>query len=177
MFSDSELIQRILQGETDLFAEIVQAYEKPIFNYCLKMLNFHQQDAEDVTIQVFSKAYLNLASYNSKYKFSSWLYRIAHNEAINFLKKKTREWSLELSDLWPMFTELKEESFNREILDRVLHDLKSKDREVLILFYLQELSLQEISDILKISENSVAQRLKRARERAKKIAAKLNLKI
>jgi RNA polymerase sigma-70 factor (ECF subfamily) len=53
------------------------------------MLNFHNQDSEDLISEVFIKAHLNLASYNSKYKFSSWLYHIAHNEAINFLKKKT----------------------------------------------------------------------------------------
>jgi RNA polymerase sigma-70 factor (ECF subfamily) len=138
-------------------------------------INFHQEDAEDVAMQVFTKVYLNLASYNSKQKFSSWIYRIAHNETVNFIKKNSRQWTVELTDFLPVFSQPKEDYFNSQILDKVLNNLKSNDKEILILFYLQELSLQEIGDVLKLTENSVAQRLRRARNRAKDEAKKLNL--
>lgn len=172
---NKDLIDKILQGQSDLFSQIVDEYHRQILVYCLKMLNFHQQDAEDVTMQVFSKVYINLASYNPKHKFSSWIYRIAHNEAVNFIKKNSRQWTVELSDFLPVFSQPKEDYFNSQILDKVLNCLKPSDKEVLILFYLQELSLQEIGDVLKLTENSVAQRLRRARNRAKQEAKKLNL--
>jgi RNA polymerase sigma-70 factor (ECF subfamily) len=172
---NKNLIDKILHGESDLFAQIVDEYDRQILVYCLKMLNFHQEDAEDVAMQVFTKVYLNLASYNSKQKFSSWIYRIAHNETVNFIKKNSRQWTVELTDFLPVFSQPKEDYFNSQILDKVLNNLKSNDKEILILFYLQELSLQEIGDVLKLTENSVAQRLRRARNRAKDEAKKLNL--
>ena len=172
---NKNLIDKILHGESDLFAQIVDEYHRQILVYCLKMLNFHQEDAEDVAMLVFTKVYLNLASYNSKQKFSSWIYRIAHNETVNFIKKNSRQWTMELTDFLPVFSQPKEDYFNSQILDKVLNNLKSNDKEILILFYLQELSLQEIGDVLKLTENSVAQRLRRARNRAKDEAKKLNL--
>jgi len=164
---ESEIIEKILAGETNYFEKLLDIYQRRILAYCLKMLNFHQQDAEDVTAQVFVNVYINLASYNKNQKFSSWIYRIAHNEAVNFIKKRSKTWTIELSDFLPIFSPAKETIIDSETLNSILNQLKQDDKEILILFYLQELSLQEISDVLKLSENTIAKRLSRARTRAK----------
>jgi RNA polymerase sigma-70 factor, ECF subfamily len=174
MSPSQELIDEILAGETDLFAQIVDSYHRQILVYCLRMLNFHQENAQDVTMQVFTKVYLNLASYNSNQKFNSWIYRIAHNEAVNFIKKNSRQWTVELTDFIPVFTGTNDNQFDSKVLEDILTKLKPDDRDILVLFYLQELSLKEIGDVLKLTDNTVAQRLRRARKRAQDIAKQIH---
>jgi RNA polymerase sigma-70 factor, ECF subfamily len=167
---DSELVQKILSGNLDLFEEIVNRYERQILVYTKRILNNNQQDAEDTTAETFFKCYKNLASYNSQYKFSSWLYRIAHNNAVNLISSKSKLFYFDINDFWQIPSATKEElPLTKEELEKTLDKLKFDDKNVLVLFYLQEKSLREISDILKISENAVAKRLTRARERIRKL--------
>lgn len=168
--SDQEIINQILKGDYDLFSEILERYERQIFVYCLRILNFHQENAQDVCAQSFVKAYLNLDSYNPKLKFSSWLYRIAHNEAINWIKKESKQKTYDLDKYSFYFYYQKEDlDFSNLDLEKILDQLSYKDRNFLTLFYLEEKNLQEISDILKITVSSVKTGLHRARIRAKKL--------
>ncbi|MDP1709513.1 MAG: RNA polymerase sigma factor, partial [Candidatus Komeilibacteria bacterium] len=128
-------------------------------------------DIEDVVQEVFIKGYENIKSFNTDRKFSSWLYRIAHNEFINRIKKIGREplpffdpdtlfphpLSQDLSDRGILSREA------RELLDACLEKLSAKYREVLVLFYIEELSYQEIAEVLHIPLATVGVRLKRAR--------------
>jgi RNA polymerase sigma-70 factor, ECF subfamily len=167
---DSELVQKILKGNLDLFEEIVNRYERQILVYTKRILNNNQQDAEDTTAETFFKCYKNLASYNSQYKFSSWLYRIAHNNAVNLISSKSKLFYFDINDFWQISSATKAElPLNKEELEKILDKLKFDDKNVLVLFYLEEKSLREISDILKISENAVAKRLNRARDRTRKL--------
>jgi RNA polymerase sigma-70 factor, ECF subfamily len=167
---DTELVQKILQGDLDLFEEIVYRYERQILVYTKRILNNNQQDAEDTTAETFFKCFKNLASYNSQYKFSSWLYRIAHNNAVNLISSKSKLFYFDLNDFWQIPSKTKEElPLTKEELEKILNKLKFDDKNILVLFYLEEKSLREISDILKISENAVAKRLTRARERTRKL--------
>jgi RNA polymerase sigma-70 factor, ECF subfamily len=167
---DSELVKKILNGNLDLFEEIVSRYERQILVYTKRILNNNQQDAEDTTAETFFKCYKNLASYNSQYKFSSWLYRIAHNNAVNLISSKSKLFYFDINDFWQIPTPTKDElPLTKKELEKILNNLRFDDKNVLVLFYLQEKSLREISDIIKISENAVAKRLTRARERARKL--------
>ncbi|HNQ14907.1 MAG TPA: sigma-70 family RNA polymerase sigma factor, partial [Pyrinomonadaceae bacterium] len=86
--SDIELIARAIRGREDGFEELVRRYQRPITNYVFRMLNDYDASL-DVTQEVFIKVYNSLGKYSSEYKFSTWLYRIAHNAAIDHIRRKS----------------------------------------------------------------------------------------
>lgn len=168
--TDEELVQLTLKDSTNgAFDEIVNRYEQPILRYCRRLLNYNETEAQDAVSETFLKAWKNLASYKKEFKFSSWLYRVAHNAAVNMIRSNSKFFSIDLQDFWYIPAPEKEESkLTSDELEAVLSNLKESDRNLLILFHLEEKSLREISDILKLSENTIAVKLKRARERARK---------
>lgn len=189
---DLEIVRLILAGNTDLFEKILDNYQQQILIYCTRLLNWHTEDGKDATSSTFVKTYINLASFNPKLQFSSWLYRIAHNEAINKIKQNSKHFALpldkftekngendNLSKILPNQDEFSisrfifEQNDKRVDLDNVLSQLKTDEKNILVLFYVQELSLEQISEILKITTNNAKVRLFRARDKAKKLAEKL----
>ncbi len=176
--TDAELVQLTLKdSESGAFEELVNRWQAPILRYCLRLLNYDQSDADDATSEAFLKAYKNLASYKQEFKFSTWLYRIAHNCAINQIRNNSKFFSIDLQDFWHIPAPAKaNQILSVQELEQVLSKLKEIDRSLLILFHLEEKSLREISDILKLSENTIAVKLKRARERARKLLPKLEIK-
>lgn len=174
---DTALINQVLNGNQNSFAILLDKYESAIYRYSLSILNRNIQDAEDCTSETFFKAYKNLASYKSDYKFSSWLYRIAHNNAVNIIKSKQGFFTIDIDDLWFIPSKSKSESLLTTFeLEKVLNQLKLNDRNILVLFYLEGKSLKEISDILNLTENTIAQKLTRARKRARELVTKTNIK-
>jgi RNA polymerase sigma-70 factor, ECF subfamily len=170
--SDQELIYITLHDDTLAFDEIVRRYQAPILRYTMRLLNFNQSDSEDVTSEAMFKAYRNLASYKPEFKFSTWLYRIAHNEAVNLIKKNSKFFTMDLEGFMQIASPQKDEpevEISSDQLEKALDQLKIDDKNLLILFYLEEKSLREIGDILNLTDNTVAQKLSRARKRAKKI--------
>ncbi|GAB4143739.1 MAG: RNA polymerase sigma factor [Patescibacteria group bacterium] len=172
--TDLEIVNLILGGEYEHISEIMSRYQRPLFGYILRLLNFNRQDAEDVLSETFIKVYINLASFKQHLKFSSWLYRIAHNEAVNLIKKKSKYYLVDIKDL-DLSVEKSEEVDYRYDLELILKALPVDDRNILILFYLEELSLKEIAEVLKITENNAAVKLNRARQKARKITHNLEL--
>jgi RNA polymerase sigma-70 factor (ECF subfamily) len=169
--TDEELVDLTLKdGQTWAFDELVNRYQPPILRYCMRLLNYNQTDAEDATSEAFLKAYKNLASYKSEFKFSTWLYRIAHNSAVNQIRNNSKFFSIDLQDFWHIpAPSAPEKKLTTDELEQVLAKLSQTDRSLLVLFHLEEKSLREISDIFKLSENTIAVKLKRARERARKL--------
>lgn len=174
--TDEEIVQLVQAGDIELFGVLVKRYEEKIMRYARKFLNI-AEDIEDVVQEVFIKAYINIKSFDPDKKFSSWLYRIAHNEFVNALKKykKRKVFSFfELDILLPYsVVENADDETDREqvreMIDKCLDKLAPKYREPIILYYLEELSYKEISDILHIPISTVGIRLKRGREKLKKI--------
>ncbi len=124
--------------------------------------------------EVFIKAYKNINGYDSKYSFSSWIYRIAHNEAISFLRKQKR--SIESSNDMDIFDTLSsdesiEDNFLVELrkkeVRKILKMLESKYRELLILRYFEDMEYNEISDILHISIGNVSSLINRGKKKFK----------
>lgn len=164
--TDQELVESILNENKDQFQELLNRYQRMIFAYLLRLLNFHREDAEDVLSNTFLKVYINLASYNPKMKFSSWLYRIAHNEAVNYIRKKSKHFTTDIEKV-ELGVEIDFDKPNKSDIEKVLSRLKEEERNILILFYIEERSIREIGDILKISDGNVKVRLNRARNKAK----------
>ena len=122
------------------------------------------------------KLYKNIAKYNPEYKFSSWLYRIAHNCAVNIIASKSKLFYVDIESFWNIPTKEKDESsINKYELEQILDKLNFNDKNVLILYYLEEKTTSEISQILNLSENTVTQRICRARAKARKILNKIYL--
>jgi len=174
--TDEKITRLVQSGNIELFGILVERYEKKMLRYGKKFLRSFE-DIEDIVQEVFIKAYENIKSFDSKRKFSSWLYRIAHNEFINTIKKKSNN-PLYLFDPdilfpHPVSKENSDKEINREelnkIINKYLDKLNLKYREPIILYYFEELSYKEIADILHIPIGTVAIRLKRGKEIMKKI--------
>jgi len=169
--NDEELAKKTQQGEIKCFGLLVERYQKKIKRYAKRFL-FNYEDAEDLTQEIFLKTYENIQSFDAKRKFSTWLYRIAHNHFINAIKKKGKE-PLPLFDFDVFLPRLnKKETLEKEIiaketngkLDTLLSRLDPKYREPLILYFYENLSYKEIADILRIPQSTVGVRLKRAKQ-------------
>lgn len=162
--SDEELVERIRTEDNELYAEIVWRYQQKLYLY-LDCLTNHSSEAEDLLQNVFLKAYRSLFGFDSQRRFSTWIYRIAHNEGVNFLKKTTRRKQVSLEHLKK--TPAIEENENDSVLDLLdkkqikakmkmcLGRLEAKYRGPLILHYFEEKSYREISDILRVPSKTV----------------------
>lgn len=174
--SDEKIAQLVQGGQTDLFGVLIQRYQEKIKRYSKKFI-FDYEDINDVLQEIFIKAYKNIKSFDINRKFSTWLYRIAHNELVNTLKKRKRNFLhfFDLDVFLPFLFEKNNLQDNidkkqvADILEKYLKELPEKYREVIVLYYFEDLSYQEISDILKIPNSTVGIRIKRAKEKLKLI--------
>jgi RNA polymerase sigma-70 factor (ECF subfamily) len=168
---DATLIADCLRGDEAAFAQMVERYQRPIFTIALRMVHDYE-DARDIAQGVFVKAYENLGSYDPRFRLFSWLYRMALNESINFLKKKRSH--LEAARCMfsvrstPVETSQEEED-RAVVLERALMALPLEQRTVVIMKHLTGRSYRDLSEILKIPEKLVKSRLFEARRRLKQI--------
>ena len=177
---DEEIILLIRSGKLDLFSILIERYEGKIKRYSRKFLS-NGEEINDVVQEIFIKSYVNLKSFDTKRKFSTWLYRIAHNELVNRLKKK-KKIVLPLLDLDILFpynsngeTEEKidKKEFSKKI-ENCVSDLDVKYKEPIVLYYMEELSYKEIADILRIPISTVGIRIKRAKQLLKNTCKEIN---
>ena len=171
--ADSLLVRQCLRGDTRAFGAIVEKYEKTMFNVVIRMVN-NYEDAQDIAQSAFVKAYEKLRTFDSKYKFFSWLYRIVVNESLNFLDQKRNFEKLDESLISKEKTP--EEAYDRveagERIRDALLDLKLEYRTVLVLKHFQNLSYQEISYIVDVPQKTVKARLFTARQLLREILLK-----
>ena len=179
-FTDEKIAGIVQKGKSESFGILVERYEAKITRYARKFLsNYHE--IEDLVQDIFIKAYTNIQSFDTSRRFSPWLYRIAHNEFINAIKKKGKE-SLSLFDLDSILPHLiskerAESEINgreiRQMIDKCLNKLDFKYREPLILRYFEDLDYKEIADILRIPVSTVGIRLKRGKKKMKSFCNKI----
>ncbi len=150
---DFYYVKECLRGHPNAFEPLIDKYQKPIFNVALKMLN-NYEDAQDVTQSVFVKAFEKLDSFNPKYKFFSWIYRMVINESINFLNKRKRIEELD-SNIVTLEKNPEKKLAEIELSERVqnaLMKLRMDNRVVIILKHFENLSYREIGYILDLPE-------------------------
>lgn len=177
--TDEELVGLSL-GDSDWFLCLAKRYEKKLLNYIKRVSKFRQEDAEDVLQEVFIKTYYNLNEFNQDLKFSSWIYRIAHNETVSEIRKKVVRSSFPLQkedvdkiqDAFDM-TKALDGFFDRKKINEALYLLDEKYREVLVLRYLDDKDYQEISDILKKPVSTVGNLILRGKKLFKEEYEKL----
>ncbi len=189
-FSDSQLVKASLSDKKN-FYYLIKRYEERLLRYIHRLTNVNEAEAEDILQEIFIKVYRNLNDFDQELSFSNWIYRIAHNEIINHYHKNKRRKELEnFDDDGDAFNQLLGvisdepdgyQSYIRKEQEQAIHqalnELAPKYREVLILYYLEELSYSDISDILHKPPGTVATLLNRAKAKFKKIATKYQLKL
>jgi RNA polymerase sigma-70 factor (ECF subfamily) len=162
---DRALVGRFLEGQGDAAGALVDRYQKRLFTVALRMLG-NVQDAEDVTQTVFLNAFLKLGTYDPKYRFFSWVYRMTVNESLNQLKR--RKPTVTLEDAFEVPAPGAAPDRATEAEDRVgkaLMGLKPDDRAVVVLKHFLFFSYEEIAEVLDIPVKTVKSRLFTARER------------
>lgn len=175
--ADTVLVTRTLEGEKRAFGELVDRYQKVVYNVAYRVLG-NEADAEDVAQTVFLKVYENLSTYNPRYQFFSWLYRIAVNEAVN-AKKRLRK-TVELAEdsaqsaTTPLDGVVAVDVENQ--IGAALMSLSPENRAILILRHYQEFSYSDIAFIMDLTEQKVKSRLYSARQRLGKILIQKGLK-
>ncbi len=176
--SDKELVSRSLV-ERAFFGEIVERYEARLGRYIARLGVVDPDDRDDVLQNVFIKVYKNLNNFDQSLSFSAWIYRIAHNEAISWYRRRKARPEGYLAAESDMITSLladdgierPDERFDREIDSKImlreLEQLDDKYLEVLILRYFEHLEYEEISDVLKIPVGTVGTLVHRAKKQLK----------
>jgi RNA polymerase sigma-70 factor (ECF subfamily) len=181
--TDEQIAIAVKQGDSQAFGVLVERFEPKLLRYARKFL-FDYEDGKDMVQEVFIKAYTNIQSFDADRSFSSWIYRVAHNEFINAIRKKGRE-PLSFFDpdtLFPHPTaptqaddELKKSEV-KQMVEKCLEKLDPKYREPLVLYYFEDMGYKQISEIMHIPISTAAIRLKRGKVSLQKIYESLNLK-
>ena len=162
---DRALVKRCLENDRDAAGALVDRYQQRLFNVALRMLR-NVQDAEDVTQTVFLNAFRKLGTYDPKYRFFSWIYRMTVNESLNALKRRKPTTTLE--DELDILAPGAAPDHAAEVEDHVgkaLMGLKPDDRVVVVLRHFVSFSYEEIAEVLEIPVQTVKSRLFTARER------------
>jgi RNA polymerase sigma-70 factor (ECF subfamily) len=173
--ADCDLVTRAMAGREDGFEELVRRYQRPIAAYVYRMVGDYDA-ALDLTQEVFIKVYASLARYRSEFKFSTWIYKIAHNAAVDHLRRhSTREQSLvnqvdgEQYDLPIESGRLSPEQESEKAercaeIELVVRQLPAAYRELIVLRHSHDLSYDEIAEVTSLPLGTVKNRLFRARE-------------
>lgn len=180
--TDEELVSLVLTDE-DYYLILMKRYESKLSNYIKKLSNFNNEDIEDILQEVFIKAFRYLNDFDQKMKFSSWIYRIAHNETIShFRKKSSRPKVISVEDNDTYLSQTLPAKHNVESdaskniesknIAEVLNKIDRKYKDILILRYFEEKDYKEISDILQKPIGTVGTLLNRAKKSFKDEAKK-----
>lgn len=169
---DNEYIEKVLSGNVSAYASLVTKHKNLVFSIVLKIVN-NREDAEEISQDVFLKAYQSLNTFERKSKFSTWLYRIAYNAAISKTRKKKVEMvaieetiitNYSTDEIERNMSEL-DEADRQMILEKALKRLPDEDNLLITLFYKNENSIEDISDITGLSVSNVKVRLHRIRKK------------
>jgi RNA polymerase sigma-70 factor, ECF subfamily len=165
---DGTLVRRCCGGDRRAFDALVVRYQKTVYNAALRMLH-DREEARDVAQTVFLKAYEHLAQYDPKFKFYSWIYRIALNESINSLQHRRphEALNLEAPDREPGPEESLGQSQSHDCLLRALMTLRTEYRAVIVLRHFTGCSYEDASEILGVPEKTIKSRLFSARQQLK----------
>ena len=181
-YSDEELVALALENEA-AFAEIVNRYEARLRRYITRISSFPEEEVEEILQDVFVSIWKNIRGFDSRIKLSSWIYRIAHNQTISLFRKfkvrgrdqeaeLTPELFLPTNDDFSLEIDAK---INAELIQTALLELPKKYREVLILRFFEDLSYDEIADILRCPVGTVSTLVARARKKFRSVVEKLNI--
>ena len=174
--SDEQLATAVQRGETEQFNELVLRYQQKLLRYGRRFLST-EDDIIDIVQDVFLNAFKNIQSFDTTMRFSPWIYRIAHNAYVNELRRRGNNPTVFVDfDTFvshpvyddPVPKEREAEEIRR-MIEKALDRLSPKYREVLILYYMEDMPYKEIADVLQVPTGTVGIRIKRAKESLREI--------
>ncbi len=176
--TDEEIAASVQEGDVDSFRELMERYEPKLARYARRFL-FDVDESKDLLQEVFIKAYTNLKSFDRSRRFSPWIYRIAHNEFVNALRKRKNDrdnvsiFDFDVLLPHPAAKETADgEAGQKELraaLDRFLSKIDPKYRETLTLYYFDEMDYREIAEIMHVPVSTVGVRLQRGKTLLRKM--------
>ena len=171
---DQELVSRTL-ADKQSFTALVRRYDDPLLRYILRMGWKDAATAQDLLQEIFIKTYVNLNDYDPSLPFSSWIYRIAHNEIVSaFRKEKVRPFVLKKETDFFLFETIVDDAglhqddgrkFSAAEIQVAVNRLEAKYRDIIVLKFFEEKSYEEISDILQMPQGTVATLINRAKKK------------
>ncbi len=174
---DESIVQSVLNGEKSSYAILVERYSNYVFTIISRLVA-NREEAEDIAQEVFVKAYLSLAGFRGKSKFSTWLYSIAHTTGISHLRRRTVDRIFAEEDQIAAYADNKthetsEQSVNHKTMQQIVEYAISKldiiDAEIITLFYMAGQTVEEVAAITSMETGTVKVRLFRARQKMKDI--------
>lgn len=174
--TDEKIAEAVQGGDSQSFGFLVERYEGKLRRYARRFL-LGYEDAEDLVQDVFLKAYTNIQSFDTSRSFNSWIYRIAHNEFINAIKKKGKEpmpfFDPDTLFPHPLSNDHPEQDLKdtetKEMLDEFLGQLDAKYREPLVLYYYEDMDYAGIGDVMHIPQSTVGVRINRGKTQLQKV--------
>lgn len=169
---DELYIKRIQNGETECFSHIVEHYSKPVFLLICRIAR-NQEDAEELTQDVFLKVFRTLKNFQGNSLFSTWLYRIAYNTAISYTRKKKQEFLyIEEQTINNIPDREVDEAFENNItekhlqaLHQAIDQLSPDERGIITLFYMEEKTIEAIAEVTGLSNSNIKVKLHRIRKK------------
>jgi len=170
------LIRQVKRGNREAYQEIVKEYQNKLFSYVYRLTG-SREETEDIVQNVFVKAYRGIKNFDNTKRFSPWIYRIAHNESVNYLKKRNNKKFVSWEDIVSSKDKLEMQSEERSPLDewlrketkrtveQALEQLPKKYQEVLTMRYFAEKSYEEIGEVIGKPVNTVGTLISRAKKR------------
>ena len=179
--NDQDIIEAILSGDTKAFSVLINRYKDLVFTLAYRMLK-NREEAEEVSQDTFIKVYKSLSTFKGDSKLSTWVYRIAYNKCLDTIKKnKKYSKNIEINEITFNKLDTIDNALDKMIVDEkhrlirnCVNQLSANDSALITLFYFEELSLEDISKIVKIEANTIKVKLFRAR---KKLASILETQI
>ncbi|MDF1496474.1 MAG: RNA polymerase sigma factor [Patescibacteria group bacterium] len=183
--TDEELAQSVLKDANALVV-LIRRYESRLLSYIRRISGSSVEDAEDILQESFMDAYKHIANFDPSLKFSSWIYRIVHNRTISAYRKKKKEMgdmSIDADDdafkrmmaAGDDTARMADQNLTAEMVGKILKQLSERDRNVLVLAYMEEKTYDEISDILRAPPGTVATWIRRAKQKFQKSAEQFEL--
>jgi len=174
LLTDEEIAVKVQDGDKEAFGAVIDRFEKPLCAFIYRMIG-DRENCADALQETFLKAYKNINSFDPKRKFSSWIYRIAHNEAITHYRKNTKHVALEeivevaSGENNAELIQKKLDSLNqKKLLDKALLTIPLKYREVIVFRFYEDKSYEEISEIMHLPVNTIGTYLSRGKNEIKK---------
>lgn len=179
LLNDTDLILKIVESNnTELFSILYDRYSKVIYNKCYSFVK-NQAESEDLTHDIFLKLFIELRKFHGKSKFSTWLYSFTYNFLVNYVNRKKNPISLDnIEELWADENETTEPvdysdddlfQHNYDSLLYALEQIKPQEKAILLMKYLDDLSIKEIMEITALGESAVKMKIKRAKAKVVEI--------
>ncbi len=177
--TDEQLVLRAQAGDRDSFGELARRYEARLLRYVSKLIGGGDLEPADVVQETLIKAYLNLQGFDPERRFSPWIYRIAHNEMVSAVRRRTRD-ALDFYDFDNFLPQIRskhnlesdaDKQFLREQMGECLDKLSGAYREPLVLYAFEDMSYAEIGDVLHLSPAAVGVRINRAKSKLRQLCS------